>query len=460
MEKYLKNVKTVVILLIAILISTIAFFGLYVQKAGVWKNILKDYTLGMELKGFRELRFELDNTEESKEVYVDADGNYMGDVIEETTEESTTGVEEETEVSGKYQIETRTIKVNDPSNINIENFEKSKKIIQDRLEDIDLYEYNIRLDSVTGELIVEVPDDENIDLEETLVLTVGKVTITDYQTGVLLIDDSHVKKAAMLGSNENGEYQGYLQIQFDEEGTEILKQLSNEYVAVISGDGTETINYISVNLDSEAMISTYFGEELTTGVIQIPIGSSTTEYSEYLDIASRISTIAEIISKDSLPLTYVLTSNTFIESPITNECKVISTIFFAVIIFAVSVVMVVKYKFEGLRQAILSIGYIGILSLVLRYTNVKLTINALIAILGVIAINYAFGFKFLNKLKNEKNRKTSLIEAMKELYLSIIPVCIIAIIFTFMSGLVISSIGMTLFWGLLIQALLSIVVLV
>jgi len=42
---------------------------------------------------------------------------------------------------------------------------------------------------------------------------------------------------------------------------------------------------------------------------------------------------------------------------------------------------------------------------------------------------------------------------MKELYLMIIPVCIIAVIFVFVPGVVISSIGMILFWGLFIQAI-------
>ena len=50
-------------------------------------------------------------------------------------------------------------------------------------------------------------------------------------------------------------------------------------------------------------------------------------------------------------------------------------------------------------------------------------------------------------------------ETLKEIYLSIVPVCIIAVIFTFMIETVISSVGMTLFWGLLIQVILSLLTL-
>ncbi len=79
--------------------------------------------------------------------------------------------------------------------------------------------------------------------------------------------------------------------------------------------------------------------------------------------------------------------------------------------------------------------------------------------MSVILINYVFSLKLLDKLKSGSNKKVALINSMKELYLAIVPVCIIAVIFTFMSGVVINSIGMMLFWGLLVQAITSLVVL-
>ena len=86
------------------------------------------------------------------------------------------------------------------------------------------------------------------------------------------------------------------------------------------------------------------------------------------------------------------------------------------------------------------------------HTNVIITINAIIAYLAVIVINYAFNISYLKELKNN-NKKYIFIKNMKELYLMIIPVCIIAVIFVFVPGVVISSIGMILFWGLFIQAI-------
>ena len=79
MEKFLKKVRTIAILLIAILISVIAFAGIYRFVSGVWSNVIPDFNYGMELNGMRELRFALDDTEEEKEVYIDSEGKISGE---------------------------------------------------------------------------------------------------------------------------------------------------------------------------------------------------------------------------------------------------------------------------------------------------------------------------------------------------------------------------------------------
>jgi len=61
--------------------------------------------------------------------------------------------------------------------------------------------------------------------------------------------------------------------------------------------------------------------------------------------------------------------------------------------------------------------------------------------------------KFKKELNETSIISKEFLKSMKELYLTIITVCIIAIIFTFMSASIINSVGMVLFWGLLVQAL-------
>ena len=461
MEKFLKRIRIIAILIITILIIVVGFFGIYIKNNGVWTNALPEYNLGMELSGYRELHFELDTTEETKDVYVDENGNYKGDVIASGETDTTSDVAQEEEVSNGYTIENRTIAKNDSSKINIENFEKAKKIIQKRLEKYDLYEYNLRQDSVTGKIVLEVPDDENVDLNISLVATIGSLQFVDAETGLILLDDSNLTSASPYGrTNESGEYEVYLQLSFDEEGTEILQKITEEYIQTVDATGNSTSKKVEVRLDDQAIVSTYFSEAITSGIVHVPMGDATTDYNEYYELAENVQEVCNIINEENLPLYYEITDDVKIQSVITDNVKTIVAIICAVILLVISVYMVIRYKFEGLRQAILSIGYLATLAIMLRYTNVRITINSVIALVGVAVINYIFAIKFLNKFKKENNRKIALKGALRELYLTILPVAIIAVVFTFMPAVVINSVGMTLFWGLLLQLLFSLITLV
>ena len=134
MEKNLKKIRTIAILLIAILVSIIAFCGAYFKTSGIWKNRIPDFNYGMELSGMRELRFKLDEEEVEKKVYIDSEGNIAGEVKESESENpgEISLVQDETENSEEnnnseednvpegYTVETRTIKVNEDSAINEE----------------------------------------------------------------------------------------------------------------------------------------------------------------------------------------------------------------------------------------------------------------------------------------------------------------------------------------------------
>ena len=208
-----------------------------------------------------------------------------------------------------------------------------------------------------------------------------------------------------------------------------------------------TINYISIKLDGQTLIKTYFGQELSNGTLQIPMGNATTDLNSFTDTFKQVTQIAEILKNESLPLSYKLVSDNYIQSNI-NIKNIVVKIAFCAITAIISLYFIIRFKLNGLKVSILSFGYIGLLIIIIKYTNVIITLNSLIALIGVIAINYVFNNILLNKINNGADVKISFLHAMKELYLVIIPVCIIAIIFTFMHSTIISSIGMVLFWGL------------
>ena len=218
----MKKIKKIVILLLTILVSLISFLGVFKYDKGVWNNIIPTYKYGMDIAGSREIRYSVDESEKEKYVYVDENGNIKGEVWKDgssiTAESEATSAEKngqakENEEEVPYSKETRTIKVNSDDVITEENFEKVKKIIQERLEEQKISEYSIRIDDITGKLVVETANN-NADVEtvESLLNYTGKFKIVDYQNGIELMNNSDIKDVSVVYSN-NLSYSTYLQIQ-------------------------------------------------------------------------------------------------------------------------------------------------------------------------------------------------------------------------------------------------------
>ena len=71
----MKKVKTLTIILIIILLTMVAFFGIYTQVQNRMENQVKDYELAMDLKGARTIRLKV--SEQTNEIIKDAEGNIV-----------------------------------------------------------------------------------------------------------------------------------------------------------------------------------------------------------------------------------------------------------------------------------------------------------------------------------------------------------------------------------------------
>lgn len=467
MEKKIKILKTITIVLIIIAVSLISFVGVFTSKLNFSENIIPEFIYGMEIAGTREFKFTLDTNAEEKDVYIDSEGNIKGEVVvdsaetendislDATVDKAEEVAEEETE-KVEYEIEKRTVKANDDSVLNKENYEKTKAIIQERLESAQIPEYNIRLDTIRGDLILEVPENESTELAYELALEQGKFEIIDSQTGVILLDNDDIKKASAVYYSDST-YQAYLQIEFNKDGAVKLKDISNKYVQVINEQDQDVTKYVELKLDGSTLLKTYFGEELSQGVLQITMGNSTTDYEEFNQSYESATYFANILNSGKTPNVYKLASDNFVQSQITEEMVISAKVLFVIAILIVSVILIVKYKYKGLLGALASIGYIAVTLLSIRYTNVTITLNSILAILGIVIVNYIFIINFLNRQKTD-SAKHSFLEAMKEINITIIPLWVVAIIFTFMTNITIGSVGMVMFWGLFVHVVYSFIV--
>ena len=210
----IKRVKILTICLLVVLISMIGFFGIYAQNRNQMSNKVKDYSYSMALKGTRTIILQV--SAGTTEVVKDSEGN----VIENATED---------EIKEKGYI-TEEVPNNKEEDKTVENYKKSKKIIEKRLDYLGVQEYNVSLNEETGEITVEIPEDSRTDVIVSKLNVIGKFEIIDAETKEVLLDNSNIKSSDVLYNRTETGTRVFLEIAFNKEGKKKLRDISKTYV--------------------------------------------------------------------------------------------------------------------------------------------------------------------------------------------------------------------------------------
>lgn len=446
MKKY-KGMKITLIILTIILLSLISFIGIYVQDKGEIKNIMPEYILSRELKGYR--RIELKVSDEIKEtINYDEEGNVIP--------------EEATEVT-VHRVEQK--KVNENEILTEENYKNVKEIIEKRLNTMQVKDYIIRQDKTNGTIILELPEDSNTDRVVGQLSLQGKFEIVDNETNEVLMTNSDLKSVqAGYGTTPAGTTAIFVNINFNDEGTEKFKNITNTYVqTIVEQEETETTNEvesgevateetedqeetvtkeIAIKIDDTTLLTTYFDEEVSNGVLQLSVGSSTNATSEEMqEYLLEANSMATVLDAGKMPIVYEIGQNKYILSDITtDEIGIIVSI--TILILAVSMIyLIIKYKTKGILGSILQVGYIAILLIALRIFNIEISIGGIAGILLSIFINYLIITSML--------KQKEVMPVIRKYAIVLIPTLIISIVFTFMN----ISIGEVIFWAITISLL-------
>lgn len=436
--KTLKRIEITVILLLVAIIIFASFFGVYKKEDFRAVNIIKDYDLGMQFTDARILKMTV-STEENEIIY-DQEGN----IVEN---------DGETEYTAENGYTTETVKVNEDDALTEENYKSTKKILKNRLKGMNVGEYKIDLNKETGEINIKLQ--ENDEIEEILYHLEGQgvFTIIDEETEEVLMDNSDVEFAKVIygASDETGTSTTiYLQISFNKEGAKKLEEISKTYVKTTEEQENEngeieevdTTKYVSVLLDEETLSSTYFGETMSTGELYIPI-TEVSDNETLMEYGEELNTIATIINNGKLPIVYEYSEET-VEPVITQNMLFIGILVPSVLLLIACIVLVVKFKAKGFVSTFLQIGYIATLLLVIRYTNVIITVEGICGIIISIILNYILVYIMLKNLKEKEQIEWNVIGKYA---LRTVPVYVIAVILAFNSLTKINSLGMALVWG-------------
>lgn len=430
MDRRLKITLTV---LVIILLSIISFIGLFVQDTKFMKDLIPEYKLGMDLKGYRELSLAV--SDEKETVYYDKDGKE----VEKKTEDGT----------------TKEIPVNSEEILTKENFNKTKQLIDKRLSELSISEYLIRLNEKDGSLTVQIPEDNMTDIASQFLYSQGKFTIED-EDGQVLLSNSDLKKVQVGYSNETTGTTVYLSFVFNEESIEKVKEISNTYVTSSDEEGNDTSKKISMNIDGSPLIETSFEEEISNGTIYLTLGSAQDNetINSYLEQATNIGIL---INNGPIPITYTVEGNRFIKSDIDLENNLNLIIAIGIIFVLASIVLIIRYKKLGLLAALSNIGYLAILLLIVRYTNLIMTLEGICGIILVALLNYIIIVNLLENLKKQNKSineyKKAFNKSMLSMVLVLIPTITIGIVLSFSTWLPAYSFGTIIFWGVLIISL-------
>ena len=442
-KNVMKTIKIITIILLIVLISMIGFFGIYKQNKNQMSNIVKDYTYAMDINGARTLKLTLNSENED-------------------------------------DVKTA------------ENYETAKTIIEKRLKKLDVQEYKVGVNEETGEIIVQIPENTQTDEIVSNLTTVGKFEIIDSETNDVLLDNSSIKSSKVLYNTTQSGTSVYLEIAFDKNGKNKLEEISKTYVKsennttenttaedtnsteenknnteetnTTSEDSTSTEKKITMKIDDDEIMSTSFDEAITTGKMQLSVGQASTDSSTVQGYVKQAQNVATVLDSGKLPVKYDIEKNQYLLSNISKQNLVYVAIAMAVVAIIGIIVLIVKYKTNGLLAGISYIGLSALYLIAIRYTNVTISIDSIFAIGIILILNYIFTNMLLSNIRKMNDSKVenavgkSVSETYKKFFMRIIPICVVVITFCFANWIPMNSFGMTAFWGIVIIAIYNAII--
>ena len=456
----MKKVKITTIILAIILVTIVSFGGVYIQTQNRMENKIKAYTYGRELKGERQLELKVSTASESSN----------------SSESTDTSESEDTTTQ---------------DNLTPENYEIVKNTIEKRLKSLRTQDYTISLNKEDGTITVELPEDDKTDDLAYYLTTSGKVEIKEKDTSTELLNENMVKKAQYTyTSNSDGEYQVYLEIVLTKDGQAKIEEIQKDYAilktdvdAAESAQKSEESTDNKENAESKentdntdnsnneektektenteetkkiAKLSVagneYDIEKIEKNVIRAKIGSQTSNNTTVNNNVSKAAELAMLINSGKYPVDYKVQNNRFVYSDITHTQLIYAALVVAALIIIVFIIFIVKYK------TISCVGFIALFFLLLRYTNVTISIEGIGAIILTMIIYLKLNQMILSKTKVMDVVNEAVKATYKNLFLKLVPVMIITVVFCFSGWTNLSSFGMIMFWGLALLALYNVIV--
>ena len=434
-----KKLKMTLMVLICILIILVGFIGIYSKKSNSYKNILPKYELASDLKGSTIIEFEVDDSTDT--VYYDKDGKKVdSDTVTEENEKDYTKEE---------------VKVNSEENLNEDNYGKSVKVMKERLEFLQADQYNLDLDKKTGKIVLTFEDEYPEDIKNILPME-GKLELVDSKTSDVIIEYTDFKSAeATYATVDDGSYVTYINLKLNDSGLNKINNIDKYKTTASETEGEEaTVNKFKVMFDDDKVSEVSYDDILLTGkTLRITTAENLTSNSKINSEMNTNTVVAKLTTIGKMPVVYKLSAEEYVQSNVANYIQYI-VLGITAICIAISIYFIVKYKLNGLLSVIAFAANTSLFLILIRLTNIQISLNGFAGISGLILLNTIL---LNNILKCVKEKDKTFSENIKNAYLKTIDafviMLIIFVVFAFSSMTVINSMGLLVFWGWLIVVL-------
>lgn len=432
------TLKLVLAMLVVVLVSLVSFVGVYRGK-----NLLKEYSLGKDFSKRKIATFSV----------VEEQNTNQEQPNEESAEQNTEESEENKEGNSAEQSQEQNQPITEKEIV--KNYNTSKNNIAKRLIAMKSEEFDIRLDESDGKLIIEVPESMDSNFISSIA-SKGKVEIKNVSTNGVVADGNVFKDASAtlrdetfsMGMQQITKKMVVLDLKLTKEAKKKIIEANPYYT---DADGNETEAKFAIVIDGSNIYSEEASSFISTaekdGKFELYMGQNDKGEELEKDYQEALA-ITAMIKCGEIPVQYKIDTIELISSNI----NVKSIIVVAAVIGVLMIVFALyKFKIKGLLSSVSLVGMVATILLVLRYTNVKITLFTILGITIVTLANYVL---VMRTLHNKKKFSDNFMKAMDML----VPCIIIAVVFCCSPYIQLASFGMAIFWGLIVMCLYNLII--
>lgn len=452
-----KKLNVLLVILVVILLSIASFVGVFTSQKSDMKDAVPSYVLSADLVGYRQVALQI--KEETEET-------------EKTTENTE---EEKKEEKKELTAEEKAA-----------NYRANADVVRSRFKSLKVENFTVSVDEVTGKMEITVPEDDRTDIILADVCQVGKFKITDKDTGEELMNNDDIASVVIGNTSYSGGLTTYMSINFNAKGrgkfTDITAKYQNVLVPAgtpvntaanttentaenaatnttsVSTESTYVDKQVIIYLDDTELLTTDFDTVVSNGQLPLTLGDLSDDQDQY----NSAKNLAAIMENKPMNDQYTVTGNTYIAAPVENNTvKVLIYVEIAIALF-IALILIVKFGYKGILASVINVGFVAILLLVIRLTNVKLSLDGIMAIEAGYILQAIYSFMICGLLKNKdlstKELKEGATKILKQFVLIVIPILILSVVCCLAEWAAIFSVGMIVFWSIVIALVYNFII--